>query len=95
MDAVINELQSKLAIATAQQRRLQVELDAAYVARHQTVVDAMRAEIQRTPDAHALLEWVDAHLWDGSAEQARGALAQLVSAYFTAIGPYADKAKGA
>lgn len=90
MDAIA-KLQKQLTAAVGEQRRLQAELDAAYAAQHQAVVDAMRAEIRKAPDAHALLEWVETHLWDGSAEQTRGAIAQLLSTYFMAIGPYADR----
>lgn len=90
MDA-ITKLQEQLDAAVGEQRRLQRELDAAYVAQHQAVVDKMRAEIERSPDAHALLEWISSHLWDGSAEQTRGALAVLLNDYFVAL----DKQAGA
>jgi len=81
----VSTLDEQLWAANAEVRRLQDAIAAKRAAELQARVDGMRADIERHPDPHVLLTWIQDQMWADDAEWLRGALAQLVNDYFVAL----------
>lgn len=47
---------------------------------------AIKAEMERKPDAHALVKWIDLNVWStGGSDPVLGAIATAINTYFVAI----------
>ena len=78
-----DEVERQLWEATANQRRLQAELDAIRADEQERRIDEMCTRIENNPEPRAVLEMVEQLLWDVD----RGSIARLLNTYFIATDP--------
>lgn len=85
LEEQLGDTEEQLWAAQAEVRRLQDAIKAAEQAELQARVDAVCVAQETSPDPHALVVWIEQSLWDGSAEDIRGALARVLNIYLLTV----------